>query len=142
MGIEGGGGCGTFGFVDAAGRAKGRATAVLALVFLPPPTLAVRFVHSGYMLFSAFWLPLYWSGVRKGQSRSVFKRYRTNARRLAAVATAVTALSFLCAYSWYLSLTRTTVASNNSIYQVWLADPTSGFRAVAAAPSGAAQKSR
>ncbi len=83
----------------------------------PPPPVA-RFARSGFSCFVVFWLPPYVSGVRRGQSPSVFKRYHTSPLRLVVVVAAMTCVTFTGAYTWYLSLTRTTVASNNSIYQV------------------------
>jgi hypothetical protein len=70
------------------------------------------------MLFGVFWLPLYGLGVRAGQTRSLYRRYDTTPCRLVVCVLGATLLAFTCAYTWYLSLTRTTVASNNSIYQV------------------------
>ena len=75
-------------------------------------------MRSLYSCFGIAWALIYAYGVRRGEPRSVLVRLGIRPAKLLAVALASTWLGFLCAYTWYLSLTRTTVAANNSIYQV------------------------
>jgi hypothetical protein len=49
---------------------------------------------------------------------ATYQRYGMTKRRMAGSIAGATLLSFLCAYTWFLSLPRTTVAASNAIYQV------------------------
>ncbi len=79
-------------------------------------------MHSGYSCFFVVWYAFYWAAVhRRGETPNIFERYATTPSRMVKCSVAAMLLSFVCAYTWYLSLTRTTVAANNSIYQVCVA---------------------
>ena len=81
------------------------------------PSVA-RFLHSGYTLFGVPWLLLYGLGVRRGEPAALSERYHMSLAKIAWTSATATLLSFFCAYTWFLSLPRTTVAASNSIFQV------------------------
>ena len=75
-------------------------------------------VHIGYIWFGALWLALWSWGRRRGEATSLQQRYGVDRTQLLGFGFACSALAFTCAYTWYISLNHTSVAENNSIYQV------------------------
>ncbi|MDR3740192.1 MAG: hypothetical protein P4L40_14355, partial [Terracidiphilus sp.] len=57
-------------------------------------------------------------GTARGEATAVFDRYGMRASQLSWFSMLSSSLVFACAYTWLLSLQHTTVAANNSIYQV------------------------
>ena len=64
------------------------------------------------------WLPLYRRACIRGESGNIFVRYRLPRDVLVQAVGNATLLSYFCAYAWFMSLPRTTVAASNSIFQV------------------------
>jgi hypothetical protein len=54
-----------------------------------------------------------------GEVLDIATRYGVRYWQLTVFSLSSATLAFVCVYAWYLSLTRTTVAANNSIYQVY-----------------------
>ena len=75
-------------------------------------------VHTGYCWFLLPWLGFWMYGRSIGEVTHVSTRYGVGPCKLGGISLLAAVLAFVCAYAWYLSLTRTTVAANNSIYQV------------------------
>lgn len=74
-------------------------------------------IHSGYMVFVFLWLPLYYLSSGPGRPTLVWQRYGLSKSRMLWSIVGATLLSYLCAYTWFLSLPRTTIAASNAIYQ-------------------------
>jgi hypothetical protein len=92
-------------------------------VFCPVFDALDSVAHSGYILFIAPWLAMYiWGWKWRGESGSLETRYRISYKTLRWFSVVASVLIHVCAYTWYLSLSRTSVAANNSVYQVRSSD--------------------